>query len=87
MLAWETTPGYAIHLLEYTNPNAHHGSMQSTDSPGPQNRQHQAATGVKAKSVELLKAERPVPFHTEATTLHFTIPVVEDYEVAAVTIS
>src|SRR6202007_888386 len=36
MFAWETTPGYAIHLLNYTNPNAHHGWMQSTYPLGPQ---------------------------------------------------
>src|ERR1019366_4909764 len=35
MFAWETAPGYAIHLLNYTNPNAHHGWMQSTYPLGP----------------------------------------------------
>ena len=36
MFAWETDPGYTVHLLNYTNPNAHHGWMQSVYPLGAQ---------------------------------------------------
>jgi hypothetical protein len=86
MFAWETTPGYAIHLLNYTNPNAHHSWMQSTFLLGPQTVRMKLPSGVKVKSIELLRTEQSVPFHTQAEILRFTIPRVEDYEVAAITV-
>ena len=36
MFCWETAPGYAVHLLNYSNPDAQHGWLQSTDPLGPQ---------------------------------------------------
>ena len=62
MFAWETTPGYAVHLLNYTNPNAHHGWMQSSYPLGPQTVRMKMPKGVKVKSVELLQAELTVAF-------------------------
>jgi hypothetical protein len=87
MLAWETTPGYAIHLLNYTNPNAHHSWMQSTYPLGPQTVSMKLPSGVKVKSVALLRSEQSVLFHLDGDTLRFTIPLVEDYEVAAITVA
>jgi len=87
MFAWETTPGYAVHLLNYTNPNAQRCWMQSTYPLGAQSVSMRLPSGVKAKSVTLLRAEQSVPFHQQSETLRFTIPRVEDYEVAAITIT
>ncbi len=87
MFAWETGPGYAVHLLNYTNPNAHHGWMQSTYPLGPQTVSMKMPQGVRVKSVELLRAERRVTFDLESQVLKFTIPRVADYEVAAITVA
>jgi hypothetical protein len=87
MFAWETDPGYAVHLLNYTNPDAQHGWMQSTYPLGPQTVMMKLPPGVRAKSVALLKAEHPVPFKQENQVLHFTVPHVDDYEVAAITVA
>ena len=87
LFAWETSPGYAVHLLNYTSPNAHHGWMQSVYPLGPQTVTLKLPPGVRARSVQLLCAEQPVPFHIEDQILLFTIPRVADYEVAAITIS
>ena len=86
MFAWETAPGYAVHVLNYTNPNAHHGWMQSIYPLGPQTVTMRLPPGVKVKSVELLQAELAVPFRMEGQTLRFTILHVEDYEVAAISV-
>ncbi len=66
MFAWETTPGYAIHLLNYTNPNAHHGWMQSTYPLGTQIVSMKLPSGVHAKSVTLLRVGQSVPFHQQS---------------------
>jgi hypothetical protein len=86
MFAWETTPGYAVHLLNYTNPNAHHGWLNATYPLTAQTVIMKLAAGVKVKAVELLRADRSASFQLEDEVLHFTIPRVEDYEVAAITL-
>jgi hypothetical protein len=42
---------------------------------------------VRVKSVEILQAGRNLPFHLESQMLQFTIPRVDDYEVAAITVA
>ena len=86
MFAWETSPGYAIHLLNYTNPNAQHGWVRSVYPLGPQQVRMKLPAGVNVRSVELLHAETTLPFAVQGGVLHFTVPRVEDYEVAAITV-
>lgn len=86
MFAWETTPGYAVHLVNYTNPNAHHGWLNATYPLTAQTVTMKLAAGAKVKTVELLRADTRVPFRLEDEVLRFTIPRVEDYEVAAITL-
>jgi len=86
IFAWETDPGYAVHVLNYTNPNAHHGWMQSVYPLGSQIVSLKLPPGVRVKSVELLSSEQSVPFRMENQVLRFTIPRVGDYEVAAVSV-
>jgi hypothetical protein len=86
MFAWETAPGYSVHLLNYTNPNCHHGWLQSVYPLGPQTVSMRLPAGVKVKSVGLLHAGCTVSFRQEGELLRFTVPRVEDYEVAAITV-
>ena len=60
--------------------------MQSIYPLGPQTVSMTLPLGVKVKFVELLSAGHTVPFRLAGQILSFTIPRVEDYEVAAVTI-
>jgi hypothetical protein len=87
MFCWETDPGYAVHLLNYTNPDAQHGWLQSSFRIGPQTVSMKLPANVRVKSVQLLKAETNVQFGIENQLLHFTIPHVDDYEVAAISIA
>ena len=87
MFCWETSPGYAVHLLNYTNPNAHHGWMTSVTRLGPQQIAMKLPENVMVKNIELLRAEIAVPFEANSHELRFTIPSLADYEVAAITIA
>lgn len=86
MFCWETSPGYALHLLNYTNPNAQHGWLRSVVPLGPQKVTMKLPPGVKVKSVELLKSEQSPPFRFQNQVLQFTVASLEDYEVAAITV-
>jgi len=86
LFAWETTPGYAIHLLNYTNPNAHHGWLSTVYPLGPQTVSMTLPSGVKVNAVDLLRSDRTIPFRLEGSVLRFTIPRMDDYEIAAVTV-
>jgi hypothetical protein len=87
MFCWETEPGYAVHLLNYSNANAFHGWEQSVEPLGAQQVSLKLPAGARVKAVELLRAERTIPFHADGQTLRFTVPTVGDYEVAAITLS
>jgi Hypothetical glycosyl hydrolase 6/Beta-galactosidase trimerisation domain len=87
LFAWETAPGYAVHLLNYTNPNAHHGWLRSTFALGAQLVSMKLPAGTSVKSVELLKREHGIPFELREQVLRFTVPSVDDYEVAAITVA
>jgi hypothetical protein len=87
MLCWETAPGYAVHLLNYTNPDAQHGWLESSDPIGPQTVSLKLPPGVQVKSVELLRAGQGVQFNVEDGVLRFVVPRVEEYEVGAVTVA
>jgi hypothetical protein len=73
-------------MLNYTNPDTQHCWLQSTYPLGPQIVRMKLPQSVGVKSIELLKAGRNVPFDLEGRELRFTVPGVEDYEVAAITV-
>jgi hypothetical protein len=87
MFCWETDPGYTVHLLNYTSPDAQHGWLQGSFQIGPQTVTMKLPEHVRVKSVELLKAGKAAQFSFENRVLHFTVPHVDDYEVAAITIA
>ncbi len=87
VFCWETAAGYSVHLLNYTNPDAQHGWLQSTYPLGPQTVTLKLPPGVRVRSIEFLRSGQTSPVHLEDQVLKFTVPRVEDYEVAAVTVA
>jgi hypothetical protein len=81
--AWETQAGFAVHVLNYTNPAMHRGWIRKFYPIGAQKVRMSLPKGRRVTRVELLRAERNVPFTGGTGTIEFVIPAVLDYEVAA----
>jgi hypothetical protein len=82
--AWETEPGFAVHVLNYTNPAMHRGWIREYYPIGEQKVKLKLPAGRRVTRVELLRSERNVPFRVTGGALEFTIPRVVDYEVAGI---
>ena len=82
--AWETQAGFAVHVLNYTNPAMHRGWLRNFYPIGAQKVRMTLPEGRRVTRVELLRAERQIPFVAGAGTVEFTIPRVVDYEVGAI---
>jgi hypothetical protein len=84
VFAWETEPGFALHLLNYTNPNMLRGWFTETYPVGAQRVRAKLPEGVWGDRVELLRAGTSVPLKRDGRFVEFTVPGVRDYEVAVV---
>jgi hypothetical protein len=85
--AWETKAGYALHLLNYTNPNMHKGWIRDFYPVGEQKVRMRVPGKQRIASVELLRVDQRIPFQQGSDVVEFTIPKVVDYEVAALSAS
>lgn len=83
LFAWETQAGFAVHVLNYTNPAAHRGLIRKSYPIGEQKVTMQLPPSRRVTRVALLRAETDVPFQLIGGLITFVIPRVADYEVAA----
>jgi hypothetical protein len=83
IFAWETEPGYALHILNYTNPNMTRGFVRRFYAIGPQKVAFDVANGKKIRSVRALRSGRALSFKQSDRTVRFEVPSVVDYEVVA----
>jgi hypothetical protein len=81
--AWETEPGYALHILNYTNPNMTRGFIRRFYPIGPQKVEFAVGRGERISAVRTLRAGRRLPFAQEGDVVRFDVPSVTDYEVVA----
>jgi len=81
--AWETEAGFAVHVLNYTNPAMHRGWLRDFYPIGSQRVRIKLPAGRRVTRVELLRGGATVPFQVNGGSIRFTIPRVVDYEVAA----
>ena len=85
MFAWETDPGFALHLLNYTNPNMTRPFVTQFFPTGPLQTQFEVSDGRRIASVRALRTSRDLPFKQLGSTVRFEVPPVLDYEVVALT--
>ena len=85
IFAWETEPGYALHILNYTNPNMTRGYIRRFYPIGPERVQFDLPEGRKIANVRALRAGSTLEFTQNANTVRFQVPTVVDYEVVALT--
>jgi hypothetical protein len=83
LFAWETEPGYAIHLVNYTNPHMLAGWVRRFYPAGRQEITVKIPEHVKISAAQALRFERKLPFRREGELIRFEIPLVVDYEVVA----
>jgi len=83
LFAWETEPGYALHILNYTNPNMTRCYARRFYEIGPLEVEFEVAPGQKIASARALRAGRTLPFKQEDRTVRFEVPSILDYEVIA----
>ena len=82
--AWETEAGFAVHLLNYTNPSVHRGWLREFYPIGEQRVRMKLPAERRVSRVELLRAATDTPFQVADGAVTFTVPSVADYEVAAI---
>jgi hypothetical protein len=83
--AWETGPGIALHLVNYTNPNMMRGWVRRFYPTSPLRVELAVPTGRAVRRGRALRAGREVALTVQGDRLHFETPPVADYEVIALT--
>jgi hypothetical protein len=81
LFAWQTEAGYALHLLNYTNPNMTRGFVRRFYAIGPQRVEFEVDAGRKITAVRALRAGKDLAFKQAERTVSFEVPSVVDYEV------
>ncbi len=83
VFAWQTEPGFAIHILNYTNPNMLRASVREFYPIGPLEVSFTPPAGATVRQTRALKAGTDLPFRMESGKIRLVLPSVESYEVIA----
>jgi hypothetical protein len=83
--AWETDPGVALHLVNYTNPNMMRGWVRQFYPTGPLRIEFAAPAGRTIRRARALRAGRDLSLKADGSLVRFETPPVADYEVIALT--
>jgi hypothetical protein len=82
---WETEPGLALHLVNYTTPALMKGPTRQISVVGQQQVRLQMPEGFRAGKVFALSSRQDLAFQNEGSELVLTVPQVGEYEVIAIT--
>ncbi len=83
-LLGEQKPGYAIHILNYTNPSMLRGWFRETYPIGAQRVRMTLANSASVREVRALRTGKVLPHQASGDAIEFVVPEVRDYEIAAV---
>lgn len=83
LFAWETEPGFALHILNYTNPRMNRPYVSRYYPVGPLKIQFQIPQGRRIVAVRALREGRTLAFQQSEGVVRFEVPPVADYEVVA----
>lgn len=83
LFAWETDPGCALHILNYTNPNAMRSSIRRFYPTGPLHVSIRVPEGKRVSAVRALRAGRSLSFKQTNEIMTADLPTVTDYEVVS----
>jgi hypothetical protein len=86
LFAWRTQPGYALHVLNYTNPNMFRGWFRDTYPIADQHVRMHIAEAKAVKEVRALRSGKVIQHQVQGDAIEFVIPEVRDYEIAAITL-
>ncbi|MGW8179566.1 MAG: beta-galactosidase trimerization domain-containing protein, partial [bacterium] len=81
MFAWETEAGFALHLINCTNPHIFRGWVRDFYPVGRQEVTIRIPDELRIVEVKLLRAERKIPLTHEDQLIRFEVPRIVDYEV------
>jgi hypothetical protein len=81
LFAWETAPGFAVHILNYNDPNMTKGWIRKSYPIGPQKMRFELDE--KIMRVRALRAETDLQYQQNGRMVEFVEPKVDDYEIAA----
>lgn len=85
LFAWQTEPGFALHILNYTNPRMTRPYISHLYPTGILKVQFRVPGGRKIGSVRALRAGRDLQFTQTEGAVKFEVPPVADYEVITLT--
>lgn len=86
IFGWRTEPGYAVHLVNHTNPDFRGGAFGKTYPTGEQKVTLQIGENYRIRSARLLHAGADLPYKQNGNVVELTVPSVDTYEVAALRI-
>jgi hypothetical protein len=81
--AWETEPGYAVHLVNHSQPGFRATAARKMVPAGPQKVRLTLPDARPVRGARLLWAGQTLPFTQMGSVVEFVIPDLDEYEVAA----
>lgn len=82
---WETEPGLALHLVNYTTPALMKGPARFISTVGEQEVRIQLPSGFKVGSVSSLSNSKRLTYRVSDSELVTSLPQVGEYEIVAIT--